>query len=97
MPSLECFDQIFVAWFEEMFESSLFLQEFFYRKLLLRLVVQDPFALYDLKQRPVASLYTQLTDLHDIRCVISPSTRARCHDIQECCARRVDCFFRLDV
>ena len=48
-----------------MFESSLFLQEFFYRKLLLRLVVQDPFALYDLKQWPVACLYAQLTDLHE--------------------------------
>ena len=51
---LELLDKMLVAFFEKMLKSSLMLKKFLNRKLVFRLVVKNPFAVYYLKKRPVA-------------------------------------------
>ena len=79
--SLKCLDQMLIAGFEEVLKASLFSQKVFQRQLLFRLIIQDPFAFDNLKQRPVASLHTELADLDDIRSIVLPAAGAGRHDV----------------
>ena len=79
--SLECLDQMLIAWFEEMLKASLFSQKVFQWKLLFRLIIQDPFALDHFKQWPVACFHAQLADLDDIRSIVLPAAGAGRHDV----------------
>ena len=91
------FDQMFIFLVEQVFETALRSQEIFDRQFVLGFIIQHPFAVDDFEQRPVACFYRCLTDIDDIRCIVSPASGAGSHDIQECCAFCINGFFCLQV
>ena len=68
-------EKVLVLRLEQVLEPALRSQEVLDRKLLLRRVGEDPFALDNLEQRPVTCLDCQLADVHDLLCRVSPSSR----------------------
>lgn len=68
-------EKVLVFRLKQVLEPALRSQEVLDRKLLLRRVGEDPFALDNLEQRPVACLNCQLADVHDLLCRVSPSSR----------------------
>ena len=87
---LELLNQVLIAGLEQVLKPSLCPEEVFDRKLLLWLIVQDPFALDHFEERPVAGLDCQLTDRHDVTGIVSPASRTWSHDIQKCRTRSID-------
>lgn len=63
---LELLDQVLISRLEEMLEAALGTEEILDGKLLLRLVVEDPFSLDHLEEGPVASIDRQFADLGDV-------------------------------
>ena len=84
-----------ISGLEEVLETTLCTKEVLDGELLLGFVVEDPFAVYYLEERPVAGVDGQLADLCNVGCIVAPATGAGCHNVQEGCARCVDGFLGL--
>ena len=72
MSAMRCF----FARFEEVFETALRAQEVLDREFFLWLIVEDPFAVDDLKEWPEAGVHSQLADFEDVGHLIAPAARA---------------------
>ena len=82
---------------EAVLEAALELHELLDRQLFLRHIVQMPFAVDDLVQRPDAGFDCHLADFRQHLGRILPAARTRGHDVDERRTFGVDCAVRLLV